>query len=117
MLQMGTPLLRDNFANGAGCNWQGIAGQVINGQGEAVVGVQVKVTGDNTAELSTISGSNTLYGASGWEIKVGDTLNNFRYQVSLWIGGVQVSEAVPVVFPGSCQQNLALINFVQTRPF
>ena len=28
-----------------------------------------------------------------------------------------ISETVQVRFPGNCQQNLALVNFQQTRPF
>jgi hypothetical protein len=117
IIQQGTPLLRDNFANAAGCNWQGIAGQVINERGEAVVGVQVRVTGDGIAEQFTISGTNTFYGPSGWEIPVSNQTNSGRYRVELIANGQQVSPTVEIVFPNSCQQNLALINFVQTRPF
>ncbi|MBN1679431.1 MAG: hypothetical protein JW966_04015 [Anaerolineae bacterium] len=117
IIQQGTPLLRDNFANASGCNWQGIAGQVITERAEPVVGVQVRITGDNIQEQFTISGSNTFYGPSGWEIPVDIQVNNFRYVVELWANGVQVSESQEIVFPSSCQQNLALINFVQTRPF
>jgi hypothetical protein len=37
--------------------------------------------------------------------------------VSLWAKGVQVSPVVDIVFPNSCQQNLATVNFIQTRSF
>ena len=32
-------------------------------------------------------------------------------------GGTIISETVRVQFPGNCQQNLALVNFAQTRDF
>lgn len=117
IIQQGTPLLRDNFANAAGCNWQGLAGQVINERGEALVGIQIRVTGDGIPEQFTISGTNTFYGPSGWEVAVDNKITTGRYRVELIANGQQVSPTVEIVFPNSCQQNLALINFVQTRPF
>jgi hypothetical protein len=117
IVQPGSLILRQNFSNPAGCNWEGIAGQVTTDRGVAVVGVQVRVTGTGISELSTLSGTNTFYGPSGWEIKVADAVNNGHYQVSLWASGVQVSPVVDIIFPNSCQQNLATVNFIQTRPF
>lgn len=72
--------------------------------------------GDDIGTVSVLSGTNTLYGQSGWEIKVADTINSNRYQIELWADGVQVSPTVEMVFPNSCQQNLVTINFIQTRP-
>ena len=99
-----------------GCNWQGVAGQITTAQGEPIRGIEVRVRGDDIGEISVLSGTNTLYGQAGWEIKVADTLNNNRYQIELWTNGVQVSPVVEMVFPNSCQQNLITINFIQTRP-
>jgi hypothetical protein len=117
MVQPGSLILRQNLNTPAGCNWQGVAGQVTTDRGEPIIGVQVRVTGTGISELSTLSGTNTFYGPSGWEIKVADAINNGHYQVSLWAKGVQVSPIVDIVFPSSCQQNLATVNFIQTRPF
>ncbi len=116
VIQQGTPILRDNFANAAGCNWQGAAGQVVNERGEPVIGIVVRVTEVGVRELSTITGTNTFYGPSGWEVPVANAPNTSRYRIELLSGGVQVSPTVEIVFPGSCQQNLALINYIQTRP-
>jgi hypothetical protein len=116
-VQPSSIILRENFANAAGCNWQGIAGQITTAQGEAVKGVEVRVQGDDIGEIVVLSGTNTFYGASGWEVVVGDSPNNNRYQIALWANGVQVSPIVEVVFPNACQQNLVTINFIQTRPF
>lgn len=114
ILQPGSLILRDNFGNQAGCNWQGMAGQITTDRGEPVLGVQVRVQGPGV-ELATLSGTAPFYGPSGWEIKVADTPLTGRYTLSLWVAGQQVSPTVEIVFPGVCQQNLATLNFIQTR--
>jgi hypothetical protein len=40
-----------------------------------------------------------------------------RYTVELWANNTRVSPTVELVFPGICQQNLAQINFIMTRPY
>jgi hypothetical protein len=117
MVQPSSLILRENYANTAGCDWQGIAGQVTTDRGEPVTGVRVRVTGEDIGERSTLSGTNQVYGPAGWEIVLGDRTNTGRYQVALWSGGAQVSPTVEIVFPNSCQQNLATVNFIQTRAF
>jgi hypothetical protein len=117
MVQPSSLMLRENYANSAGCKWQGIAGQVTTDRGEPVTGVEVRVTGEDIGELSTLSGTNEIYGPAGWEIVLGDKTNSKRYQVALWSGDVQISPTVEIVFPNSCQQNLATVNFIQTRAY
>ena len=118
MVQPGTPLLRDNFASAeAGCDWQGIAGQAVTARGEPVMDVEVRIAGDDFRETARVTGSNTAYGPSGWELVVGDAPTGGRYRVALWGGDQQVSPIVEIAFTGSCQQNLAIVNFVQTRPY
>ncbi len=118
IVQPGTPLLRESFADGTtGCAWQGLAGTVVDQRGEAVVGVEVRVSGDTIGEQIALSGTDTDYGPSGWEVRVSGAPGAGRYTVSLWSGGRAVSPGVEVQFPGTCAQNLALVNFVQTRTF
>lgn len=106
-----------NFANSAGCQWQGIGGQVTDLNGQAIGGVRVHVYGSGIDVFST-SGSNTLYGASGWEVPLSNAVNTNVYFVELQSqGGTIISDTVQVRFPGNCQQNLALVNFQQTRDF
>ncbi|RPJ01890.1 MAG: hypothetical protein EHM39_02650 [Chloroflexi bacterium] len=117
MVQPSSLILRENFANSAGCSWQGVAGQVSTDRGEPVTGVQVRATGETMGERTTLSGTNQVYGPAGWEIVLGSSTNTARYQVALWADGVQISPTVEIVFPNSCQQNLATVNFIQTRPY
>jgi hypothetical protein len=117
IVQPSSLIMRENSTAPAGCNWQGVGGQVTTARGEPVMGIQVRVTGEDIGQRTTLTGTNQTYGAAGWEIVLGDHTNTGRYEVSLWSGGVQVSPVVVIVFPDACQQNLATVNFIQTRPF
>jgi hypothetical protein len=111
------PIPTLNSFNSAGCNWQGIGGQVFDVNNQPLANVRVHVFGSGI-ELNAISGSNTLYGPSGWEIQLANTVNTNSYAVELRSSqGTPISPRIPVVFTANCAQNLTLINFVQTRPF
>jgi hypothetical protein len=105
------------FAEPGGCQWQGVGGQVTTARGEPVRGIQVRIVDDTGREWRVRSGTNQTYGVAGWEIKLSSETNNGRYTVSLWANDEQVSPSVVIVFPNACQQNLATVNFIQTRPY
>lgn len=113
IVQPGSVILRENFGNTAGCNWQGLAGLVTTDRGEPVIGVEVRVRGAG-GNFAALSGTATFYGPSGWEIKVADQPNTGSYVVELWVTGQQASPSQEIVFPGVCQQNLAMVNFIRT---
>jgi hypothetical protein len=113
MVQPGSVILRENYGNTAGCNWQGLAGQVTTDRGEPLRGVEVRVRGEGV-NLSTLSGLAPFYGPSGWEIRVAELPNTGRYVIDLWVAGQQASPSQEIVFPGVCQQNLATLNFIRT---
>ncbi len=116
MLQPGTPNVRENFANSQGCSWQGVGGQVVDQSGDPVIGVQVRVLDAAGNAQYTISGTNSAYGPSGWEIALGAQPAAATYQVQLWSANQgEMSPSVEIAFAGTCDQNLALVNFVRTR--
>jgi hypothetical protein len=84
---------------------------------EPVKNIQVRIVDDNGNVWRARSGTNQTYGAAGWEIKLSSETNNERYELALWDNDVQVSPSVVIVFPNACQQNLATVNFIQTRPY
>lgn len=105
-----------NFANQAGCAWQGVGGQVFDLTGAALNGLRVHVFGPNIDRFVD-SGSNTQYGAGGWEQPVDNVINTNTYFVELQTAaGTVISPRVQVTFPGDCARNLALVRFIQTRP-
>ncbi len=111
-----TITLTQNYTNTLGCAWQGIGGQVLDQNGQAVNGIQVFVFGNGFDFPPTNSGDNSLYGPGGWEVAVDNKINTLGYFVELRSSlGTVVSERIPVQFPGDCTKNLALVNFTRTR--
>ena len=106
-----------NFANTAQCAWQGIGGQVFDLNGQPLIQMRVHVFGQGV-DLYTASGSNTLYGLSGWEVPLSTSLTSNSYIVELQSAqGTIISPQVTVTFVPDCSKNLALVSFQQTRPF
>lgn len=106
-----------NFANTQGCAWQGIGGQVLAlGGGSYTNPLQVHVFGGGQDYGRVFTGTNSAYGASGFEVRVANAINRDVYFVQLESrNGVPVSEQVQVMFPGDCEQNVAIVNFEQVR--
>jgi hypothetical protein len=110
-----------NFINSAGCSWQGVTGNVFDQNNAPLPGIVVHVfnaPGSPQVDQRVRSGSNSLVGeGSGWEVGVGNTPSpsTFFVQLETEVGTI-VSDRVQVVFPGTCDQNQAIVNFIQVRP-
>lgn len=105
-----------NTLNSAGCAWQGIGGQVFNLSGQAyTTPLNVRVFGGGLPEdREATTGSNTAYGASGFEIQVANGITTATYFIQLESQfGTPISDRIQVTFPGDCSGNVALINFQQ----
>ena len=102
----------------AGCAWQGLGGQILGLNAQPLIGLTVRVQGvtDPSLVLETVSGSATVYGSSGWEIKVADGVNSHVFQVTLFQGARRVSDPKLVAFPNDCNRNLGVMNFQQLTP-
>lgn len=107
-----------NTFNSSGCQFQGIGGQVLDQNGESyTTPLIVRVSSDSLVVDNTIlTGSNPLYGASGFEVQVANSVNNNTYLVQLESQtNISVSESTQVNFSGDCSKNIALVTFVQIR--
>ena len=106
-----------NFANTQGCAWQGIGGQVLAlGGGSFTNPLQVKVYNDFVDLPPVFTGTNSAYGAAGFEVRVANSITRDIYFVELQSRtGIPISEPVQVTFPGDCEQNVAIVNFQQVR--
>lgn len=112
-----SPMYLQNFANPAGCNWLGIAGEVLDLQGNPVGAGQyrVHVWGSGVDERVDVGGA-PAYGPSGYERSVHNTPAIRDYNIQLeTTNGSPVSEAYPVRTRASCNQNLLIFNFVQNH--
>lgn len=105
-----------------GCNWLGIGGQVLGLDGNPITpGVTVRLRGTlngRSYDITTLSGTATQYGASGFEFYLGS--KPLASQESLYVqlldqSGIPMSERVYVSTYDDCQRNLVLIRFGQIR--
>jgi hypothetical protein len=77
------------------------------------------VTGSGlpAAGLTAVSGSNTNYGPSGWEIRTSPNLSRSTYTVQMYrLDGTPLIAPVEVTFSGDCGSNLVLLSFRRIRP-
>lgn len=103
--------------NDSGCDWLGIAGTVVDLQGEGVVDYSIRVRsqeGELNATLAT--GGAPDIGPGGFELKLGDKPELAPFIVQL-LGpdGSPVSEEYLVVTSDQCDQNLTVVHFAQNR--
>lgn len=100
------------------CNFQGISGLVFDMQLArltALSGVDAFVRSDTGFSQAVAIDSDPLW---GWLIRVDNKTNNQTYYVELrGENNAVLSPAVRVSFPNDCNQNMAVVNFSQSRPF
>lgn len=115
-----SPFYLQNFANNAGCNWLGIAGEVldINGNPVPVGSYRVHVWGAGQGDIDArvTAGSAPAYGPSGWEqfIFNAPVVRTYNVQLETPNGSV-VSQVYQVVTRASCNENLVLFLFIQNH--
>lgn len=121
-LSEGSPIAISNLAfhPEAGCNWMGIAGQVLNLSGAPIsTGVSVRLGGvlaGNQKDITSLSGTATQYGDAGYEIVLAS--KPIASNGTLWLqlfdqGGLPLSEQLGFDTFDSCDKNLIIINFRQ----
>ncbi len=115
-LQSVEPLYTSNFVHPeAGCDWMGVAGQIFDEDQQPVDGMVIVVEGvtnNSMVELLGFSGLAEAYGPGGYEL----VLSNVNGPGIFWIqlfgeDGKPLSEIYSFQMDGTCEQNLAVINF------
>ena len=102
-------------ANGRDCNWASIAGTVTGLQGEALDGYGVRVTGTDLDE-KVFSGTALTFGPGGFELVLGNAPVRATVTVRLFSPtGAPLSDEYAVITRDDCDQNVALVNFIQKR--
>lgn len=102
-----------------GCNWQGVAGIVLDVNNAHIYGLQLLLTGFwNNQSVNNFMISGTfplLYGQSGWEFKLGDVPTNTKGTLSLQLrdqgGSVKLSEDVVINTYSDCNKNMVFVKF------
>lgn len=121
-LQPGTPVGMPNWVHvNAGCEWLGVAGQVFDLDGNPILNVLIEA-GGTLGEQPVIglglTGMVEYYGPGGYEIKLADQTIATTNQV--WVQ-VKDEDGNALSFPtyfdtyDDCDQNLILVNFVESE--
>ena len=118
-LQDGNPVYLKNFANTAGCNWLGIAGQVFDLNGNVMLNLIVHLEGGGL-NYDVITGDPRFlaYGPGGYELYLGNTPidSTDRYRIQLRTSmGQPLSDVYVIPTFADCNRNLILANFVQNH--
>ena len=106
-----------------GCNWQSIAGSVVDLAGKPIKGLAVHITGSggNVDEVH-YSGNFTdtagRFGEGGFEAFLGGIARDDQYTLQL-LGptGSPISDLVNDQTKSDCKQNVTVVNFVQNHGY
>ena len=101
-----------------GCDWVSIAGSVRGLNDEILNGYGVRIEGEGVDETVYTGGADSLFFEPGeFELLLGDTPAVAPYTVTLLSPeGETLSDGYLVITSDQCNQNVAVINFVQNRP-
>jgi len=112
-----SPQYLQNFANSAGCNWLGLAGEVFDLDGNPVAhgGYRVHVW-DSGVDARVTVGDAPAYGPSGFEQFLFDAPRVQEHNVQLeTANGTAVSQVFRIQTRASCNQNLVYFVFTQNH--
>ncbi len=116
------PVASTLFHPEAGCNWQGVAGQVFDLQGRPVIGLVVRLTGTYNGkqiEYTMLTGTaQALYGDSGYEFNLGSQPVSAEMNLTVQLTDQSfqpMSEKITFSTSADCTRNLVLVNFHQVR--
>jgi hypothetical protein len=122
--QIGSPVWLPNFAYPElGCNWMGVAGQVLDTDDVPIQNLIIEIGGSlEGSEVFKIglTGLASIYGPGGYEIVLSD--HGVDSSQMMWIQihdliGQDLSDRVYFDTFADCERNLILINFVQAKVF
>jgi hypothetical protein len=103
--------------NDQGCRWASIAGTVIDLEGRPVSGLAVHVVGEGIDEIR-FTGTALTYGAGGYEIFLNGAPLSGQYVIQLLSQtGAPVSEQFTVETSPRCEENVAIVNFIQNHAY
>lgn len=101
----------------AGCNWQGIAGTVVDAKNADMIGITIRVTGfynGKTKNELTVSGIAPAFGKSGFEFFLSAVPISSDGLLSIQIldqAGLPLSSIIEIDTFSDCSKNLVLVKF------
>ncbi|MEM8859819.1 MAG: hypothetical protein AAGD96_15940 [Chloroflexota bacterium] len=112
-----SPIYLRNYANSAGCQWAGIAGEVLDVAGNPVATGLYRVRiWDGGVDVRLDTSSKRDYGPSGWEQFIFNKPVERFYNIQLeTVSGTPVSEVYRIQSVNDCNRNLLYFIFIQNR--
>lgn len=101
----------------AGCNWQGIAGTIVDANNAEMIGIAIRVTGfynGKTKNELTVSGIAPAFGKSGFEFFLSAVPISSDGLLSIQIldqAGLPLSGIIEIDTFSDCSKNLVLVKF------
>lgn len=101
----------------AACNWQGVAGTILDANNADMLGIAVRVTGfynGKTKNELTVSGIAPAYGKSGFEFFLGTVPISSDGLLTIQIldqAGLPLSGNIQINTYADCSKNLVLVKF------
>ena len=94
------------------CDWLGIAGEVLDKEGNPIPGLPVVLNGGGLQNIITYSGYAPDYGESGWEHFLDNKVKEGDFIVQLYNNqGQPVSDQIQVRTRADCRGNLIMVIF------
>lgn len=94
------------------CDWLGIAGLVVDKEGNPIVGLPVVLNGGGLQNHVTYSGNAPAYGESGWEHSLDIKVKEGDFSIQLYNNEPRpVSDQIHVHTRADCRANLIMIVF------
>ena len=99
---------------GSGCDWLGIAGLVLDKEGNPITGLPVVLNGGGLQNIVTYSGNAPAYGESGWEHYLDSKVKEGDFSIQLYSNEPRpISDQIQVRTRADCRANLIMIVFEQ----
>ncbi len=103
--------------NVQGCRWASIAGSALDLSGNPISGLAVRVRGEGIDEIR-FTGTALTYSTGGYEIFLNGAPLQAEYIVQLLSRtGSPISEEFTVITSPLCEENVAIVDFVQNHPY
>lgn len=112
-----SPFFLQNYANNAGCNWMGVAGEVLDLDRRPVIPGNYKVhVWTDQIDQRVIVGGAPAYSPSGWEqfLAVSPVVHDYNLQLES-NNGTPVSQVYTIQSRATCAENLIRFDFVQNH--
>lgn len=101
----------------AACNWQGVAGTILDANNADMLGIAVRLSGFYNSKSKnelTVSGIAPAYGKSGFEFFLSTTPISSDGLLTIQIldqAGLPLSGSIPINTNNDCTKNLVLVKF------